>query len=47
MGDDIEYLFWNEINQFQWNPNEFNNFEKVFTVGAAIASYEVSGLFLS
>ena len=42
VGDDIEYLFWNEINQFQWNPDEFNDFEKVFTVGAEIASCEVS-----
>ena len=47
MGDDIEYVFWNEINQFQWNPNEFNNFEKVFTVGVEIASCDVSALFLS
>ena len=46
IGDDLEYLFWNEIDQFQWNPNEFNNFEKVFTVGAEIASCKVSTLLL-
>ena len=42
--DDVEYVFWNEVNQFQWNPNEFNNFEKVFTAGEEIASCDVSAL---
>ena len=46
-GSEIKYLFWNEIDQFEWNPNEFNDFEKMFTVGAEIASCEVSGLFYS
>lgn len=42
IGNDIEYNFWNNINQFEWNPNEFNAFEKVFPIGAEIASCEVS-----
>ena len=48
MGDDIQYLFWNEIDQFEWNLNEFNDFAKsVYSWSREIASCEVSGLFLS
>lgn len=46
-GSNIEYTFWNEINQFVWNPDEFNPFEKIFPVGAEIASCKVSVLNIS
>lgn len=42
--DDIEYTFWNEIDQeqFVWDSTGFNDFEKVFTVDANIAQCNVS-----
>ena len=42
VGDNLEYIFWNEIDQFTWDPNSFNNFEKVFPIGSDMASCEVS-----
>lgn len=38
----IDYFFWNDIDQFNWNPDGFNAYEKVFTVDADFASCEVS-----
>ena len=46
-GGDIQYVFWNEIDQFTWDPDTFNNFEKVFPIGSDIASCEVSHLFFA
>jgi len=47
IGNNIKHLFWNKINQFQWNPNKFNHFEKAFTVGSELGPCEVSELLLS
>ena len=41
-GTNQEYVFWNDIDQFQWDPNDFNDYEKVFPVGADLALCEVS-----
>ena len=41
----VEYLFWNEIEFFQWDKDNFNSYEKTFTVNAEIASCEVSIVF--
>ena len=45
-GNDVEYIFHNDIDQYQWDPNGFNNFEKVFTINSEIASCEVR-IFIS
>ena len=39
--NDLEYIFFNDIDQYQWDPDGFNNFEKVFTINANIASCKV------
>lgn len=41
-GNNFDYVFWNEIAQFQWNPNDFNDYEKAFTITPELASCEVS-----
>ena len=42
IGSDLEYVFWNEIDDFRWEPDAFNNYEKLFAVGAEISLCEVS-----
>jgi len=32
------YLFWNDIDNFQWDINDFNSFENTFAVGPEMAS---------
>ena len=44
IGNNVEYVFWNDIDQFQWDPNGFNQFEKAFTINADIASCKVRRL---
>ena len=41
IGNNVEYIFWNDIDQFQWDPNGFNKFEKAFTINTDIASCKV------
>ncbi len=41
-GTNLEYRFWNEIDQFQWNPDDFNPYESVLTVGPELALCNVS-----
>ena len=41
VGENLQYVLWNEIDQFTWDPNSFNSFEKVFPIGPDIASCEV------
>ena len=44
--NDIRFYFFNEIDHIQWDPNGFNDFEKVFPITADLASCEVSYRFL-
>ncbi len=41
-GTTLTYRFWNEIDQFQWNPDDFNPYESVLIVGPELASCNVS-----
>ena len=43
-GGNAEFLYWNDIPLFQWDPDGFNNYEKVFTVSSFLASCDVSNL---
>lgn len=45
VGDDLTYVFWNEKN-VPWNENDFNDYEKVFTVSAEMATCQVSWTIL-
>ncbi len=45
--DSLELYFWNEIDQFQWNPDDFNNYESVLTIGPELASCDVSSISIS
>ncbi len=38
VGENLQYLFWNDIDGFQWDSSDFNNFENTFTVGSELAS---------
>ena len=40
--NDLEYTFWNEIDQFVWDSDGFNEFEKIFTIDSNIAKCNVS-----
>ncbi len=42
--EDLEYTFWNEIEQFQWDQSSFNKFERVFVIGQRLGSCKVSEL---
>ncbi len=44
--NNLEYTFWNEIDQFQWNPDDFNPYESVLTVGPELASCDVSSIYI-
>ena len=41
-GDNVELLFFNEMDFFIWDKEKFNKYEVVFPVSAEIASCEVS-----
>ncbi len=42
-GGDYERLYWNNIDfSFEWDPNGFNDFQRVFSVNAQLASCKVS-----
>merc|ERR1711862_928433 len=34
----VAYTFWNGINHFNWDKNNFNQYERTFTVGSELAS---------
>ncbi len=41
-GPNLEYDFWNDIDQFSWNKDKFNDFEKIVPIGADLAKCNVS-----
>lgn len=43
---DFELLFFNDIDHFQWDANNFNDFQKAFSITTQIASCDVSFLVL-
>ena len=45
-GNNLEYIFHNDIGQYQWDPDGFNNFEKVFAINSDIASCKVRNISL-
>lgn len=46
IGNTVRYNFYNEIDNFEWDPNGFNDFEKVFTIFADFASCDVSNILI-
>jgi len=46
VGNNIRFYFFNEKDQLDWDPNSFNEYEKVFPVTGDLASCDVSLIFL-
>merc|ERR1712176_1032506 len=41
----VGYTLWNDIENFEWSKDDFNDYEKILTIDSELASCEVSIYF--